>query len=142
MPRERIRVTAPSGGDSRTKQADALASDINNIMDRFVTHGQIPETGANPTYGDFSQIGDLHSAMNRVQAAQDDFDALPSSVRRATNNDPGEFLDMVYDPDRRGELEKLGLVENLAPAAAPPAKPEEPVPPKETAPPAPSPAPV
>lgn len=118
-----------------TKQADTLESDVNTVMSRFIAHGELPNTGVTPQYGDFTNNEGYHAALNLVLAAQNDFDALPASVRKHVNNDPGEFLTMVHDPDRRGELEELGLVDAKAPPTAPPktepTPPEEPVVPPE-----------
>lgn len=119
MRRERKRVTHPSGGPVKTKQSEAAACDINAIMKRYASHGELPAGSGNPSYGDFSGVGDYHSAANRVLAAQADFDRLPSDVRKHVDNDPGSFLDLVYDPERRDELEELGLVEALLPDVPP-----------------------
>lgn len=118
------RVTHPEGGRVRTKQGDALDTDINKIINRFVAHLHAPDPNAPlPTYGDFSNIGDYHTALNKVTEAQTNFNALPSAVRDHVDNDPGEFLKLVFDPDRIGELEELGLVPEQTPA-----EPEEPAP--------------
>lgn len=118
------RVTAPEGGPLLTKQSMAAATDVNAIVARHIAHGLPLPNGSDRqfNYGDFSSFEDLHTSMNRVKAAEVDFMALPSAVRDHCNNDPREFLRLVFDPARRGELEKLGLVERLAPEAAPPAE--------------------
>jgi len=135
--REREAVHARQGGRQRTKQADTLDTDVNVIVGRFIAHGQLPNDGQTPNYGDFTNVDGYHAALNLVKAARDDFDALPASVRKHVDNDPGKFLDLVYDPDRRGELEELGLIDAQAPEAAPPAKTEteNPTPPDPPAPP-------
>lgn len=118
---ERVGVVHPEGGRVMTKQSMALESDINQIVARHVAHGVPFPAGLNPTYGDFSDHDGYHAALSDVMRAQHEFSRLPAAVREHCQNDPGEFLRMVYDPSRRGELEKLGLVEAAAPAAAPPA---------------------
>jgi len=91
-------------------------------MDRWVTHGvPVPAVGGEPSYGDFSMGLDFHEALNRVSEAESDFMKLPAPLRAHVENDPGLFLDLVFDPDRRGELEELGLIPTRAPVAAPPA---------------------
>ncbi len=111
-----------------TKQADALETDVNLIVKRYATTHELPNDGKRPNYGDFTNVTDYLEAMNRVKDAQNQFDDLPPQVRKHVNNDPAQFLDMVYDPDRRGELEELGLVEQLAPESAPDANQPEPEP--------------
>lgn len=121
----------PGGGTIITKQADADNANINTIMEKWAIHGDVPLNGRTPTYGDFTNAGDFHSALNKIMAAKQDFSELPAYVRRHVDHDAGKFLDMVFDPERRGELEELGLVPERAPASAPPATeaPEPPTPP-------------
>lgn len=113
--RKHPRVRAPESGPSMTKQSDALDSDINAIMGRFISHGEIPASRGQPQYGDFSNVDDYLGAMTKVREAQAQFDLLPAAVRAHVDNDPGKFLEMVYDEDRIGELEELGLVERQKP---------------------------
>lgn len=120
---DRVRVVHPEGGRLLVKQSMAMESDINQIVARHVAHGVPFLPGDRATYGDFSNFDGYHAALNDVMRAQDEFAKLPAAIREHCRNDPGEFLQMVYDPARRAELEKLGLVEAAAPQAAPPADP-------------------
>lgn len=117
---ERIRVTAPEGGRVVTKQSMALESDVNAIVARYVQFGTLPVggNGGRPMYGDFSDSMSLQEAMDRVIQAQSQFQALPAHIRDYCRNEPGRFLDLVFDPERRPELEKLGLVEMAVPEKA------------------------
>lgn len=115
---ERVRVVAEVGGVSMTKQSMASDTDINQIVARHVAHDAPFFVDGRATYGDFTGVLDYHGALTAVMRAQDEFMALPAAVREHCKNDPGEFLSMVYDPGRRPELEKLGLVEAAVPAAA------------------------
>lgn len=103
-----------------TKQSDAEQVDINRHLARWIAHGPHPALKERPKYGDFSAVGDYLDSWNKVARAQLEFDALPSKIRKYCDNDVGKFVDLVYDPTRRGELEELGLLEEQAPAAAPP----------------------
>lgn len=113
--REREKVLAVSHGPSRTKQAERDGANINSIMKRYGTTGVLPVTGKAPTYGDFSNVDDYKAALDKLNAAQEDYARLPAEVRAATNHSPGEFLDMVHDEDRRGELRELGLLPDRDP---------------------------
>ncbi len=111
---ERKRVCHPSGGPQMTKLSEQASTDVNLIMDSWISGGQAVAGHLNTAegrYGDFSSGIDFQSALNAVSAAQDEFRKLPAKVRAHVNNDPGAFLDMVYDPSRRDELEGLGLVD-------------------------------
>ena len=85
--------------------------DINNILRQFNITGLLPESPLSPRYGDFSGIGDYHTALNRVIAAQDEFEALPAQIRARFNNDPAELIEFLEDDNNRPEAESLGLVD-------------------------------
>ncbi len=110
--RARERVCHPEGGELRTKRGLRDQTDINRIMDRWLKHGtSVAHLNPNvATYGDFSSGLDYREALTAVKAAEADFAALPAQVRAHVGNDPGEFLQMIFDPERRDELEGLGLV--------------------------------
>lgn len=118
---DRIRTVHPEGGRLMTKQAPAADSDINSIMGRWIAHGIPPRAGAgNPRYGDFSSGQDFHDSLSQIREAELQFGQLPAHIRSHCRNDPADFLEMVYDPERRDELVKLGLVEAQIPEAAKP----------------------
>ncbi len=110
---ESVRVFHPSGGPILTKQSEKDMTDVNLIMASWIHAGAAVAGHTNPregSYGDFSSGIDYHTALSAVKAADEAFMALPAATRSHVKNDAGEFLDMVYDPNRREELEKLGLV--------------------------------
>lgn len=126
----------PQGGKLMTKQADKDSCDINSIMKKYTETGVHPVSAQEPYYGDFSDSPSYHEGMDAIASAQQTFERLPSHVRKHVHNDPGEFLDLVNDPDRRDELVSLGLATHQIPAKKAEKAPE---PPKE---PAPTPAPT
>jgi len=88
--------------------------DINTILQKFNISGILPEQPLSPRYGDFTGIGDYHTALNRVYAAQDEFEALPAQIRARFNNDPAQLIEFLENSDNRPEAEELGLVEKAA----------------------------
>ena len=112
MFRERSRVTHPSGGESMTKQSMAASTDVNLILEKWHKHGAAVAhvNRSQAMWGDFSSGVDYQAALNSISEAQRDFEALPAHVRAHVDNDPGKFLELVFDPERREELERLGLV--------------------------------
>jgi phage internal scaffolding protein len=88
--------------------------DINNILRQFNVTGMLPEQTLSPRYGDFSGIGDYHTALNRVMAAQDEFDTLPAQIRARFDNDPANLIEFLENSENRPEAEKLGLVNAAA----------------------------
>lgn len=112
----RLRVLHPIDPVSMTKQEMAQDADINVIMRKWVNHGIIPGTnGREATYGDFSSGLSYQEALDSVISCQNTFDALPALVRKACDNDPAKFLEMVEDPKRVDELKELGLLEESLP---------------------------
>jgi len=88
--------------------------DINNILRQFNVTGLLPERPLSPRYGDFTGIGDYHTALNRVMAAQDEFDGLPAQIRARFNNDPSQLIEFLEDENNRQEAQDLGLVDKGA----------------------------
>lgn len=88
--------------------------DINTILQKFNISGILPEQPLSPRYGDFTGIGDYHTALNRVIAAQDEFDGLPAQIRARFDNDPAKLIEFLENSENRPEAEQLGLVETAA----------------------------
>lgn len=123
---ERHRVQHPGGGESRVKSADAHRVDLVAMVERMTRVNAKRAGGKQLMFGNFEDAVDLHTHMNRVREVEHDFMELPAKVRKACENDPVRFLEMVSDPEQRHALEELGLVERMAPPSAPPA--QEPTP--------------
>jgi phage internal scaffolding protein len=88
--------------------------DINNILRQFNVTGMLPASTLSPRYGDFTGIGDYHTALNRVMAVQDEFEALPAQIRARFDNDPAQLIEFLENSENRSEAEKLGLIEKGA----------------------------
>lgn len=119
-PHERVAVRHSGGGRLMTKQ-DASGGTAGDLMRRWINRGTVVLPSQVPTYGDFTGLDDFHTVMNRIKAAEAEFLALPAAVRKACDNDPGKFLEMVNDPnpDQVEKLKELGLVEGRIPDSSP-----------------------
>lgn len=106
---------------SLTEQSHKRSCDINTLVARYQQTGILgdPSQYLAQHYGDFTDIGDYHEQQNAMARARQSFEALPSSVRDAFANNPGKFIDSLFDPAQRKKLEVLGLVKAAAPAATP-----------------------
>lgn len=102
---------------SLAQQQFAEEADINTIVNRFGLTGELPTAVRMPTYADFDEAIDYHSAMNVISAARESFMAMPAEVRARFANDPGAFVAFCSDESNRAEAAKLGL---LVPGAAAP----------------------
>lgn len=85
--------------------------DINNILRQFNITGLIPESPLSPRYGDFTGIGDYHTALNQVIAAEDEFMTLPATLRARFENDPAQLINFLDNPENYNEAISLGLVD-------------------------------
>lgn len=129
------RVRHEGGGRKMVKDAEREQADINSIIAKWIKTGSTVQPGVHAKYGDFTGVVDFHEAVNRVKEAEESFLRLPIAVKRACDQDPGKFLDLVYSAETREELEELGLVTEMAPADAPQPEPD----PKPVTPPDPEP---
>ena len=93
-----------------TQQHFKDETDINNILRQFNITGQLPEKTLEPRYGDFTGVLDYHSALNAVIASQDQFMALPATLRARFENDPAKLIEFLDNKENLDEAINLGLV--------------------------------
>lgn len=107
----------------KTKQSFAAGLDVNNIVKMHpnldpssVTDGQIQSILANPElYGEYDSEQDFATALNVVNRAKEQFDTLPSALRRRFKEDPYEFLSYVNDKNNFEEMKSFGLLKEEIP---------------------------
>ena len=51
---------------------------------------------------------DFQEAMNIIIKAQDEFESMPSQLRKQFDNDPAKFLDFVQNPDNMPVMVEMG----------------------------------
>jgi len=108
-PKLKVAITFPS--TSRwTKQSFKDECDINTIMRRYQSSGEIPNINQQaPQYLDATGF-DYQEAMQFVAGAQSLFMDLPSEIRNRFNNDPAAFLDFTSQEKNRPEMAEMGLL--------------------------------
>lgn len=111
QPLVKVGITFPP--DSRwTKQCFKEESDINTIMARYQSTGEIPVLNrVAPQYLDVSEGFDFRTMSDKVLEAKDLFMQLPSVLRNRFSNDPALFLEYVQNPQNRSEMVDLGLID-------------------------------
>lgn len=105
--------------ESLAVQSAKDEADINTIVRRFGLTGELPGDFNMPQSGDFTGVGDYHSAMNLVLAAQEEFLKVPADVRARFNNDPAAFMAFLDDASNKDEARKLGLLRPELPIPEP-----------------------
>lgn len=102
-----------------TQQHMGQECDINTIMAKAMKTGILQSPGQRPklpTYGDFSEIGTFQDAHNLVMQARESFMKFPAIIRKKFNNDPGQMLAFLENPENKEEAIKIGLID--APVAS------------------------
>jgi phage internal scaffolding protein len=94
---------------SLTQQQFKEEADINNIVDRFMKTGHLPDPVSMPQYVDYEGIFDFQSAMNVVRQADENFMRMDAKVRSRFHNSPQEFLEFFADPANYDEAVRLGF---------------------------------
>lgn len=117
-----------TGEPTRTQQQFKEETDINVLVRRFALTGELPAGVRMPTYEDFSEVYDFHSAANAIAEANEAFMQMPAEWRYRFGNDPAQFVKFCSNEENRAEAEKMGLVKskiplNTAPPPAPPSTP-------------------
>jgi len=84
-------------------------ADINIIVRRMGLGQAAPVTARMPMQGDFDEIFDYRTALERVQSAERAFMQLPPQLRAQLENDPANLLPFIQDPRNAKELVRLGL---------------------------------
>jgi len=124
---------------SRAHQSFKKDSDINNIMTKYKKTGFLVDPSqvknySRPMFGDFQDLPDLSSHLNRLKSANDAFQRLPAVTRAKFENNVEKALAFISDEKNLKESVELGLlpkellptppVDNtVQPPATPPATP-------------------
>ena len=95
----------------RTKSEFKESCDINNMLAKYQQTGNLPLMKQNPIYGDFSEPTTYQEAQNTLIVAQQQFDGLPSEIRKQFDNDPEQFLEFCNDPKNANQMRKMGILE-------------------------------
>lgn len=85
--------------------------DINVLVERFGVTGSMPVAPIEPSYGDFSGVGDYHTALNKIKAADEAFMALPAKIRAKFDHDPNVLLNYLQNEENRDEAIQIGLID-------------------------------
>lgn len=107
--------------DGQTEQHHKESCDIYSIIKRFDKTGLLEHVNSSQAhYGDYTEVNEYQEALNKVIHAQDSFSALPAHIRKRFDNDPGEYIEFVTNPENLPEMVKLGLaIDNTPPEPAP-----------------------
>lgn len=94
---------------SLTQQHQAEETDINYIVSRYMTTGELPQRSAPPMEGDFTNAPDMQTAMDLVVQARVAFMEQPAEIRARFGNNPVEFVSFCSDERNRDEMRRMGM---------------------------------
>lgn len=98
--------------ESLTQQQFKKECDVNFIVESAQKTGFIAHTASGtPSWGDFGDATDFHSAKNYLIEAENAFMSLDAKIRARFDNDPSKLLDFLTDTSNIEEAIELGLAE-------------------------------
>lgn len=110
---------------SMTDQSQFQESDINYIVKKYAdgrTGITTLDLGADSgvlQYGDTLLPGDYETALDLINAVNEEFYELPSQIRAEFNHNPKELINALADPRQKLRLQSLGLLrENTSEASS------------------------
>lgn len=98
--------------ESKTQQHQKDECDINNIVRKYSANeifNKFVYDVNNDNIVDVSEIPDYPEALVKVTQAQQQFDNLPSKLRKFFNNDPSNMVQYCSNPENLEGMYKLGL---------------------------------
>lgn len=129
-PNGRRRVQLICKDPTRTEQTHKKECDINVILAKSVRNGLPTATMPGARYGDFSDVGDYQTCLDRVQEAHEQFLNLPSDIRKFFRNDPGALVEFMSNEANRDKAIEMGLIAGPDPVETP-TPPEQPAAPAD-----------
>lgn len=110
--RARAKSRVRNDDPSLTVQSATTDCDLNVLVKRFgIDKDPVPYMAADPRfYGDFSDLPDLATALQRVRHAEQLFRDLPAEMRAFFSNDPGLMWQFVNDPENADACVEMGLL--------------------------------
>lgn len=115
-------------GESRTKQSHKDECDIHRILKQYSRTGVLEHVNRQAArFEDLPDHQEFQQALHTIQAGQEAFASLPSSVREHFGNNPERYLSAFNNPNEEAYLRSVGL---LKPKEPPPA-PNAPTPPEK-----------
>lgn len=112
---------------SLTQQSFTVDCDLNVIAKRYgLTDGSIPQMNISDVIHDFTDVVDFRTALDRINAAKEQFMLLPAHVRARFANNPQIMHDWVMAEENLEEARKLGFITKPPTVEVPPTPPTPP----------------
>ena len=103
-------VSSARCGKTKCIQSARDEQNINYIVSKAVKTGMLPVLMSREPMQALPDVDSYQDALNRVVYAQQEFEKLPSLVRREFGNDPSRLLEALSNPKENLELLKRASV--------------------------------
>lgn len=97
-------------GKGLTEQSHKNETDMNFILRDYQRTGLIKHAKNHEGKYDDITMQDFQSAMYIVAQGKTMFELLPANIRKEFNQDPGQFLSFVQNPDNAKRMESMGIL--------------------------------
>lgn len=94
---------------SLASQEMSRDTDINYIVDVWVRTGVAPVTSQEALSGDFSNVDDYRTMLDKINRAKGAFNELDADTRAFFKNDPANLIAAIDDPAMTTKLQELGI---------------------------------
>ena len=106
--KRKVSLTFPE--PTLTEASHGPKTRISNILKQFEQTGLVQHINTHKgIYADYTDAPNYEEAMMQIAEANSMFESVPARIRAEFNNNPGEFIDFMSDPENRDAIEALGL---------------------------------
>jgi len=84
-------------------------TDINRIVETWVRTGMAPVSSAEALSGDFSDVDDYRTMLDKLNRAKAEFMTFDADVRSYFKNDPANLIDALHDESQTSKLVEFGI---------------------------------
>lgn len=108
----KIGVKTVNEEPTMTQQQFQEQCDINHIMAKYEQGESITHINRQQGfYADVSEYTDYQVMLQKIQDADDAFNALGAPLRKYFDNDPAKMIDFLSKPENYEKAKDLGLIE-------------------------------
>lgn len=84
-------------------------TDINRIVETWVRTGMAPVTNVEALSGDFSNVDDYRTMLDKISRAKAEFMTFDADVRSYFKNDPANLIAALSDESQSSKLVEFGI---------------------------------
>ena len=116
---EKVKVQSINDDPTMTKQALKDDADVNKIIKKYNRVDLMKQAyELEAIYGEIDSQ-DLQEAMNKVIAAEQAFEQVPSEIREQFGNDPGRWIDYATNKENLEQMRAWGFAPRKEPEPSP-----------------------